>query len=113
MGRAIKIDDSNKIVVDSFLNDEGEKFLNVRKFWKKDENADWIPTRQGMSVHVDNAPRLIKALRLALANVDEEARTLEPRDNKGKSKSKDEESAKKKSKDKVAKKRRQSEDDDE
>jgi hypothetical protein len=113
MGRkVIKVAKSTAIVVEPFKNDHGN-YIGVREFYKPrdNEDADWLPTRNGFSVPVqdgedgkDFVAKIAKAMKWAQENFEDEHKVLESKD-KAKSKGKDKDKAK-------GKKKKREDDDD-
>lgn len=112
MGRKLfKVAPHTAVVVEPFVNDFG-KYIGLREFYKPrdDSEAEWRPTRNGFSIPLGEgedegmcAKKLIKALKWAVENFEEEHKVLE---SKKKSKDKD------KKKSKASKKSKKSRDDD-
>lgn len=90
--REVKLTDATKVVISSFINDEGEAFLNMRKFYKKKSDETWMPDRQGIVFRAARGKKVIKTLIECYKNIEEEAVPLPPKEDKptGKKKAKKE-----------------------
>lgn len=87
--REVLLTDATKLVISSFLNDDGEPFINLRKFYKKKSDDKWMPDRQGLVFRGKKGKKVIKAMIACYQNMEEEAVPLPPREEKkGKGKSK-------------------------
>lgn len=89
MARAIALGESSKIRIDSFVDDKGNRHLNVRKMYKTKNSDTWMPAKQGISISEDLALRVLKAMKKELDEIEENAKPLperEPRAQKGKAK---------------------------
>jgi len=80
--REVKLSDNQKLVVSSFLTDDGSKHLNVRKFYRTQKDPNWKPAAQGLTLSQEKAKKAIKMLIEAFKNMDEEAVALPPRGGK-------------------------------
>lgn len=110
MGRKLfKVAPHTAVVVEPFKNDYGN-YIGIREFYKPrdDDEAEWRPTRNGLSIPVGEgddegvkAKRLIKAIKWALENFEEEHKVLESKSKKKDAKGKkgDKNKKKKKAKD--------------
>ena len=98
MGRKlIKINKTTAIVVEPFTNDYG-KYIGVREFYKPRDNeeAEWLPTRNGFSVPVkgdeedskDFIAKITKAMKWAQENFEDEHKVLASKKGKEKNKKK-------------------------
>jgi hypothetical protein len=111
MGRKlIKVNKTTAIVVEPFKNEHGS-YITVREFWKPKDDTDgeWRPSKKGLSIPLDEAQSVRKALKWAEENHEDEAKTLESSKKSKKSKDDDDDEdeapkKKKKSKDKDEKK---------
>ena len=80
----LKISDTSKVSITSFKTKDGDKHLNVRKFYKTKNSEEWLPTKQGFTIAEEHAETFLRKFKKAFANIDEEAVELEPRKGKGK-----------------------------
>jgi hypothetical protein len=80
--REVKLTDSTKLVISSFINDDGEKHMNLRKFYKKKSAEAWLPARQGMTLPQEKCKKSIKMMIECYQNMDDEAVKLAPRKDK-------------------------------
>lgn len=104
----IKLGPKHKLSISIFKNQQDDVVLNLRKFYLGDDEETWLPDRQGLTMHLEQAVKLRKITKL-LEEIADDA----PEPNFGKkkkSKDKDEEPKSKKSKKKKSKK---DDDDDE
>lgn len=118
MGRKLfKVAPNTAVVVEPFKNDYGN-YIGIREFYQPrgNDEAEWLPTRNGLSIPLGEgddvgakAKKLIKAIKWAVENFEDEHKVLE---SKGKKKDKDK-GKKKSDKNKKSKKRDDDEDDDE
>lgn len=86
--REVLLTDATKVVISSFTNDDGENFINMRKFYKKKSEDKWMPDRQGIVFRAKKGKKVIKTLIECYQNVDEEAVPLPPKEDKPKGKKK-------------------------
>jgi len=86
--REVLLTDATKVVISSFLNDDGEAFVNMRKFYKKKSEDKWMPDRQGIVFRAKKGKKVIKTLIECYQNVEEEAVPLPPKEDKPKGKKK-------------------------
>jgi hypothetical protein len=86
--REVKLTDATKVVISSFLNDEGEAFINLRKFYKKKSAEEWMPDRQGIVIRAAKGKKVIKTMIECYQNIEEEAVPLPPKEDKAKGKKK-------------------------
>lgn len=91
--REVMLTDATKVQISSFVNDDGEPFINLRKFYKKKSDEKWMPDRQGIVFRGKKGKKVIKTLIECYQNMEEEAVPLPPKEDKakGKKKSKKEE----------------------
>ena len=81
--KVFKLGPKHKLSVSIFKNQNDEVVLNLRKFYKNDED-EWRPDKQGLTMHLEQA----KKLRLATKALEEVADDAPEPDFGKKSKSK-------------------------
>lgn len=82
--REVKLTDATKVVISSFKSDDDDTFINIRKFYKKKSNDDWMPDRQGIVLPYAKSKKVIKTIIECYQNAEEEAVALPPREDKAK-----------------------------
>jgi len=90
-----KLTEKSMVEVSSFKTNDGDLFINLRKFYM-DKEGEWKPTKQGISIPESKAKKLLKYMKEELENIEDNAVELEL---KGKSKNKAKGKGKRKSKD--------------
>lgn len=76
---SIKLTDSTKLEVSSFVGDKGERYVNLRKFYKTKNSEEWKPTAQGLTLPEALKSKIGKAIKDEFANIEERAKPLKSR----------------------------------
>lgn len=80
--REVKLTDNLKLVISSFIDDDDNKHINIRKFYKTQRDPQWKPGRQGLTLPENKAKKSIQAMIECYKNIEDEAVKLEPRSEK-------------------------------
>jgi hypothetical protein len=94
--KKLRLGDSSCLGIELIRTSDGKKMLSLRKFYQKKDSEDWLPTRSGLTIPIEKAMQLRKAMRV----VCEDTKTFTQLEEfkRGKKKVEEEETTKKKKK---------------